>query len=403
MIPFNNALSIVLSHTTTFGKEILNLEDALGAVLASNIKTNHDIPFFDNSAVDGFGIKIKDIEKTPGELKLIAIVKAGDQPKTKCYPGTTIKILTGAPIPPGVEAVVMKEFCEEENGFVKIKKQVSCGDNIRKKGEEFKKGTTVLPSGTRITPPVIGLLATIGYNKCLVYKKPRIAVIATGSELIKVGKKLKCGKIYESNSYAISACLKELRINHNVSWVSDNKKALQKKISEALKSYDVIITIGGISVGDYDFVKDIVQTLGVKTIFTKVAMKPAKPNYFGVLYKNKKKELIFGLPGNPVSALVSFHQIIKPALLKMIGAKITKSINISGTLSSTLKKKAGRLEFVRGFIEGHNGKLLVIPTKGQGSHMLGGIANANCLIYFPKEKAFLPSGSKVEVELLNWR
>lgn len=399
MIPFNKALALVLKNCRVLGKQQIKIENASGFFLAENINSRYDIPFFDNSAVDGYGINSKDLTKLPAKLKISFNVCAGDYTKLKICHGEAVKIMTGAKIPSGVSAVVMKEFTEEINGFVKINKKVKEGENIRRCGEEFKKGTKVLKAGTQITPPVLGLIASLGYGKCLVFKKPKVTVIVTGSELIRPGEKLKPGKIYESNSYSISACLKELGINdHKVVVVKDNKMIIKKHISKALKVSDVVITVGGISVGDYDFVKDIVTSLGVKSVFTKIAIKPAKPNYFGVL----GSKLIFGLPGNPVSALVSFNKLIKPAILKMMGAKNLANFMTRALLTTDLYKKKGRLEFVRGFFEQRNGNILVTPCKFQGSHMLSGIAGANCLIYFPEKSNFLPKGKKVELEFLSW-
>ena len=273
----------------------------------------------------------------------------------------------------------MKEFCEESNNFVVFKKTARLGENIRKKGEEYFKGKKILDAGTLINPPIVGLLASLGYSSFLVYKKPKVSVVVTGSELIKPGKKLRPGKIYESNSFSIVSALQGIGINETtLSSVKDNKKNIKKLLYKAIKDSDVIITIGGISVGDKDYVKDVLRELGVKTKFSTVAMKPAKPNYFGVF----KKKLVFGLPGNPVSAILSFHELIKPALLKTIGVKNVSGFNTSAILTHNLKKKSGRLEFVRGELIQKNGDLLVTPMEAQGSHMLSGICNANSLIYF---------------------
>lgn len=407
MISFNEALSIVLDKSFLLGVKTVKLQDSIGCVLAKDILTRYDIPFFDNSAVDGFGVKISDIKDAskgcPVKLKLIGEVKAGDVLRKKLFKGEAVKILTGTLIPQGVEAVVMKEYSYEDSNYVYLKKAARHGSNIRKKGEEYSKNTLVLSKGTKITPPVVGLLATLGCNSCLVYKKPHISIIVTGSELMQPGRKLGLGKIYESNSYALAACLDGLGIkDYKITVTKDEKRTIKKHIKNALNNSDVVITVGGISVGDYDFVKDILVNVGIKTFFTEVAMKPAKPNYFGIYSKNKKRRLIFGLPGNPVSSLVSFHQIIKPSLLKMMGQINIHHFNTKAVLAANLKKKINRLEFVRGFAEQKNGSLLVKPTKGQGSHMLSGIANANCLIGFPREKDWIHKGEYVNIELISW-
>lgn len=408
MICYDEALSIILANSNPIGIKSLKLTKATSYVLAKDILAKYNIPFFNNSAVDGFGIRTSDIinssSESPVKLRLIGTVQAGDLPSIKLLPETTIKILTGAPIPDDVEAVVMKEYTKEIGNYVYFYKGASKWENIRREGEEFRIGSRVLSQGTLITPPVIGLLATLGYNKCSAYLKPKISIIVTGNELVKPGKKLPKGKIYESNSYALVSALNELGIyDLNIVLVKDDKKLIKKQLKKALRSSDVVITVGGISVGDYDFVKDIVSSLQVKTLFTKIAIKPAKPNYFGTFAKKRQiKKLVFGLPGNPVSALVSFQQLIKPAILKIMGARSFIPFKTKAILTETLSKKPGRLEFVRGKVEQKNGDLLVQPTKGQGSHMLGGIANANCLIYFPQEQKSLSKGEKVNVEFLSW-
>ena len=403
MIPYHKALSTVLVCASPLGSEIVKLEQAVGSVLAKDISTKYNIPFFDNSAVDGFGIKVLDVKnasiEAPAKLRLIGTIKAGDSFKDMVTPGTTVKIFTGALIPDGVEAVVMKESSYETGKDVYLKQSANNWENIRREGEEFHINQEVVSKGMFITPPVVGLIATLGYNKCSVYLKPKVSIIVTGSELIKPGKKLSPGKIYESNSYALIAALKEIGIKEcSVVCVKDDKKIIKKQIKKALRSSDVIISVGGISVGDYDFIKEIYNSIGVKTHFTEIAMKPAKPNYFGSF----KKKLVFGLPGNPVSALVSFHQLIRPALLKIMGAKSINPFQTKATLTENLIKKPGRLEFVRGVLEQKNSDLLVCPTKGQGSHMLGGIANANCLIHFPQEQKSIAKGEKVYIDLLSW-
>ena len=403
MIPYHEALSIVLACANPLGSKIIKLEQAIGSVLAKDISTKYNIPFFDNSAVDGYGVRVSDVKNAsneyPVKLQLIGTIKAGDEPKVVITPGTTVKILTGASIPDGVEAVIMREFCYEEKKYVYLKKSASKWENIRREGEEFHINERVIEKGTYINPPVIGLLATLGYKKCWVHLKPRVRVIVTGNELIKPGEKLAPGKIYESNSYALVAALKEIGIKkYSVVCVKDDKKIIKNQIKKALKSSDIIISVGGISVGDYDFVKEVFNSVGVKTLFTEVAIKPAKPNYFGSF----KKKLVFGLPGNPVSALVSFHQLIRPALLKIMGAKSTAPFQAKAALTENLNKKPGRLEFVRGILEQKNGDLLVQPTKGQGSHMLGGIVKANCLIHFPLEKKSMLKGETADLEFLQW-
>lgn len=409
MIAYDEALSIVLSQAHPLGIQRVELDHLLGHVLAEPVFCPIDLPNFDNSAVDGFGVRVSDVESAtdtdPVALKLLGIIRAGDFQDIEVVPGTAVKILTGAPIPKGVEAVVMQEYSRAFNGIVHLSRPAKMGENIRRKGEEFQKGQEVLHSGARITPPTLGLLASLGYPSFRVYYKPTVAIVVTGNELVPPGMTLQPGQIYESNSYSLIAALKAAGVdNCIVRWAKDDKESLRQELSNALENADIVITTGGVSVGECDYVKEILIDLHVESHFWKVAIKPGKPVYFGSLSNSQTpfKKLVFGLPGNPVAMLLTFQLLAKPALLKMMGVEESDSFKIVACLTHDLRKKPGRLEFVRGIVSSQNGKLSVKPAIGQGSHMLGGLSQANCLIQFPAEESHLPAGEKVEVELLNW-
>ncbi len=408
MISYEEALKIILEHSAPLGQQRLRLENLLGAYLARPVLATLEMPRFDNSAVDGFGVQIGDIQEAasdnPVKLSLVGTIRAGDAGNLKLTPGHAIKILTGAPVPKDVEAVVMKEFCEEQENQVLIHQLVDLGENIRRRGEEFRKGSLVLSSGIRVTPPVIGLLATFGYKSFWAYRRPKVALVITGSELVQPGKPLKPGQIYNSNAYALKAAVQEMGIlDCQVFEAKDEREATLKQLKKALQMADVVIPVGGISVGAYDFVKEVLTALGVETHFWKVALKPGKPVYFGSWgASGKRKKLVFGLPGNPVSALVTFHQLVRPALLKMMGSPETFLAKIQAKLTTPLRKKAGRLEWVRGIATLENGRFKVCPTKGQDSHMLGGLSKANCLICFPEAEESLSEGEGVSVDFLQW-
>jgi molybdopterin molybdotransferase len=314
--------------------------------------------------------------------------------------GFAIKIFTGACVPQNANAIVMQEYAEEKNHAVSISRKVEKGENIRRRGKEFKKGEIVIERGNLITPPVVGMLASMGYSKVRVYKKPNIGLIVTGNELRSPWVRLRTSDIHDSNSFTLTAALRLVGINPViVRRTKDNKRSIKLALEEAIKLSEVVISVGGVSVGEYDFVKEILNELGVKKIFWKVAIKPGKPNYFGIY----RKKLIFGLPGNPVAAMISYNQLVMPALGKMMGLGNKKSSRIKAKLSTSLKKKTARLEFVRGIVSQNRiGGLIVTPTKGQDSHMLGGLAKANCLINFPMEAYKMSKGKKVTVSLLNW-
>lgn len=406
MITYDEALEKILSHVPLMPVKRLTLDTLPGFVIAEEVVANFDMPSFDNSAVDGFGVVSSDLvsagEGSPCKLTLQATIQAGDSATHDLSPNSALKILTGAPVPASVDAVVMKEFTEEKNGSVLIKCTASPGMNIRRKGEEFHAGQQVLNSGNLANAAVIGLLATLGYSTFPAYKKPTISVMSTGNELVEPGQSLKPGQIYDSNSFALSAALNSLGLlGVQRLHAKDDPTSTRKTLQRALKTSDVVISCGGVSVGDYDFVKDIAEEIGIETVFWKIAIKPGKPVYFGILDQGNSRKLIFGLPGNPVSALVTFHQLVKPALLKMMGLNY-QPLRLAAKLSAPLKKQAGRMEFVRGKLRSEEGQLLVSPAKGQDSHMMGGIATADCLIYFPLDSQTLAAGDMVTVEQLIW-
>jgi molybdopterin molybdotransferase len=402
MIDFEAARQKVLQHTPVPGTRFVSLDRCRGYVLAENVAAKEHVPSFDSSAVDGYAVRIQDItdasNSNPVALDLIGTVRAGDSGSLRVRKNTAVKIFTGAPVPRSANAVVMVEVTEESNGKVLIKSPVTKRQNIRGKGEEFKKGQRVFSPGTAITPPVVAMLASLGKTNIRVYKKPRVTLVITGDELRPPSAKLKPGQIRDSNSYALKSFLESIGIEridiiHSKDSISDTRRAFKK----ALRRSDLVISVGGISVGEYDLVKDVLEDIGVRRVFWKVAMKPGKPNYFGM----KDKKLVFGLPGNPVSAMVSFYVLVRPALVTLMGSTEYTSFIVQARLTESLTKKPGRMEFVRGMLgKNETGELTVTAAKGQDSHMIGGMATANCLIYFPKEYAVLEQGSIVDIELL---
>lgn len=416
MIDFQEALSKVLEHVQPITTKRVRLDHLFGYCLAEPILATCDMPSFDNSAVDGFGILANDVKKasrlTPVVLKLAGVISAGttanlndDIAIRKISPGQTIKLLTGAPVPDCVEAVVMREFCEETEGQIAFTREVITGENIRRRAEEFVSGQEVIPKHTMITPPVIGILASMGLTSARVYRKPKIAIIVTGNELVEPGKKLKPGQIYDSNSYAVKAAIQSFGIEDcQVYHATDDLKATKKLLSTAANQADVVISTGGVSVGDFDYVKDAAEAIGFETIFWKIAIKPGKPVYFARLNNvtPKRQVLLFGLPGNPVAALVILHKLVKPALLKIMGASNYQPTLYQACLKKPLKKKSGRMEFVRAVAGSSCQGIDVEPTKGQDSHMLSGLVKANSLIHFVKESEQITSGQTVQVEFIKW-
>ncbi len=410
MISLDEARSAVLDHAEPLPATKATLESALGCVLALPVCTKLDLPSFDNSAVDGFGVHVDDVagacERSPIRLELTRTVRAGEDVSGVELPkGKAVKIMTGAVVPADVEAVTMREYCREERECVYVQRPAKPGENIRRRGEEFQQGQQVLDAGTRITPAVVGLLATVGLTDVEVHRKPRVAVLVTGDELVKPGTALRPGQIYESNSFALAAILREMGIaDLRTLHLKDDKEVVTDGIRESLNGSDVLITVGGVSVGDFDYVKQAMADLGVEQIFWKINMKPGKPNFVGVFRKGSgANTLVFGLPGNPVSAQVSFHHLVRPAILKMMGAASVDRQRLLAELAADIQHKPGRREFLRGVLETKQGRPVVRPVSGQGSHMQGGLAKANCLIDVPADCPGFKQGEQVFVEPLTWR
>lgn len=404
MIEFEQAIQLIIQNTPLKKTEQVGIEQSLDCFLAQDVLANTDLPRFTSSAADGYAVKVNDVKnankKYPVSLPLRGEIKAGDFVNVSHKQGETYRILTGAPIPKNVDAVVMKEFTEQIGEDILFKTSAEIGQNIRYQGEEFKKGSIILPHTTLINPAVVGALASLGIRMIKVYKRPKVALLVTGNELVPLGKKLKHGQIYDSNYHTLSSALRQMDIQAiNLGIAKDDKVSLSRKIKSGIAKADVLIVSGGISVGEYDYVQEIFEKFSVKKIFWRVAIKPGKPTYFGV----KGRKLVFGLPGNPVASSVTFHQFVKPTLIKMMGGRDDKQPLLTANINSELKKKSRRLEFVRGVLKySDTGDLHVTPIAERGSHMLGSFAKANCLIHFPKDEEILLKGSYVTITPINW-
>jgi molybdopterin molybdotransferase len=399
----------------------LPLVDVNGYYLAESIIAKFKLPPFDNSAVDGFGVLLKDVEfasdAKPSQLKCIGEMKAGSDKDFRLEPGSCIKILTGARVPDGVEAVLMQECCELRDGVVHIFKQARKLENIRLAGEEFAEGSEVMPAGVLTTPPVIGLLANFGYEQFSVIEKPRVAIVTTGDELVQPGQPLARGQIYDSNSFMMRAAILALGITEvKLIATKDTVEATRIAFTEAVEFADVVISSGGVSVGDYDVVKDVLEEMEVKTVFWGVKIKPGEPVYFGTTSKSGAlNKLVFGLPGNPVALLVTYHQLVKPALLKMMGkidqssaesklkARVLPESTTRVRVPSSKKRTGERVDLVRATLSTTSEAFLVAkPTIGQDSHMLSGLAKAQCLLHLKTGPDLPADQSPVVVEPIEW-
>lgn len=399
MIAFEKAMELVLKHTPVLSSTEKRITELRSEILAEDVIAPVSLPYFSNSAMDGFALKAEDTAAVPVELKIKGCVKAGDSPAIRVGRGEAVKIMTGASIPQGADSVVMKEVTEEKKDKVVVKEPVRKGENVRVKGEEIKKGQRALKKDTVLNPAAVGLLAALGREKARVIRKPKVSLLVTGDELVKPGEKLAPGKIWESNSSILRATLALMEIDVvNLGLVQDEQRALEKHIEKALKGSEVFLISGGISVGDYDLVQDALLKARVKRIFWRVAMKPGKPTFFG----KKGKTLVFGLPGNPVSALVVLLELVRPALLKMAGHRHLLLPEREAFLEERLHKRPGRVHFMRGCYHQRDGSYYVRSTGLQGSHILASMAAANCLVILDRERDVFEPQEKVRIQILPW-
>ena len=401
MILVKEAQNIILEKLQPLEPEKIPLLNTVGAVLQEDICAHRDNPPADNSAMDGYALRFNDIssldQNNPLSLKVVEDIPAGQKPTKSINPGEASRIMTGAVVPGGADTVVMVEETEKKNGSVSILKPQKKGSHVRKQGEDFKKGDILLSKGDLVTSSNIAIIATAGYAKLSVNRKPVVAILSTGDELVDVDAKAEDHQIINSNTYLLASQVLESGAKPMLlGIVRDRKDDIKEKLKSANKA-DIIVTSGGVSVGDYDFVKDAIQDLGSEIVFWKIAMKPGKPLTFSMLSKRP----LFGLPGNPVSSFVSFEQFVRPAILKMSGHTDIFRKTIRATLTEGIKKKDdGRRHFLRSTLTYINGSYSVSALSGQGSNMLASLASANSLLIIPESETELKSGQQVEVQVL---
>jgi len=401
MLKVEEALNKILSHVEPLGAEKVSILESLGRIISENINAPRDIPPLDNSAMDGYALRSEDILKASLEnrvrLEVLEDLPAGFISKKVIQRGQAIRIMTGAPVPGGADAVIPVEDTERGDGFTLVLNPVSPGENIRKAGEDVRKGDQVISAGDLVRPAEIGMMASVGRSFVSVYQRPLIAILCTGEELVDVDGVLEEGKIISSNSYTLAAQVKDCgAIPLQLGIAKDQKEDIEKKLQQGLRA-DVIISSAGISVGDYDFVKDVLKNLGMEMVFWKVAMQPGRPLAFGTI----RGKPVFGLPGNPVSSMVSFEQFVRPSLLKMMGHHQLFRPVIEAILKEEIRKKAGRRQFIRASVSLKENQYVVTTTGEQGSGILKSMVKANGLIVIPEDLEIVRAGEKVKVQLLN--
>jgi molybdopterin molybdotransferase len=401
MISVDEALSKILSCIHPFGFEKVSLLDALGRVIAEDICAPRDIPPFDNSAMDGYAVKWEDIKDAsaglPVRLEVVEDLPAGSVSSRTLGKGQAIRIMTGAPIPRGVDTVVPVEKTKKEGLSVLILVTVPYRSNIRWAGEDVRKGDCVIAKGDVLRSGGIGMIASTGRSFVSVYQRPLVAILCTGEELVDVDEDLNGVKIVSSNSYTLAGQVKECgAIPVQLGIARDRKEEIEEKLRQGLRA-DVLISSAGMSVGDYDFVKDALRQLGVQMIFWRVAMKPGKPMAFGTL----QGKPVFGLPGNPVASMVAFEEFVRPALLKMMGHLRLFRPVVEAILREDIKKEAGRRHFIRSSVVYEKGRFFVTTTGPQGSDRLTSMVKANGLMIVPEDRGIVKAGEIVKVQVLD--
>ena len=413
MISVEEALEKVLSYFDVLEAEDELVLDSLGRVLAEDIYSTINIPPMDNSAMDGYAVQAQSTvgatRSSPNILGVIGEVAAGYLTKEEVMPGTAIRIMTGAPVPKGADAVVQFEHTDEEIRKAQdqplteigVLRQVEEGLNIRRAGEDISSGSLVLKKGTLLRPQEIGVLASLGREVVPVIRRPLVAILSTGDELVDVGKPLPLGKIYSSNTYSLAAqVIRYGGIPKILGIARDDVQELEDKIKQA-QDADLLITSAGVSVGDYDIVKDVLARQGEVTFWT-VRMKPGKPLAFGVLRLGKSMIPHLGLPGNPVSSMITFEQFARPAILKMLGRENLDKPTIHARSESRVKNTNGRCIFARVWVSKQEGQYFARVVGPQGSGILTSMAQANGLMIVPEDVPAVEVGDDVVVQMLDW-
>ncbi len=384
---------ILRSIKTKASSERVKIKQALGRVLAEDIKSTINVPNYKNSAMDGYAINVEDFSQENNIYKCIGESFAGDPYTNKVGINKAIKVMTGGLVPDSCNAVIMKELVKIKNNMIEIQSKVVKDQNIRFPGEDIKKNQKVLLKGNEIDEIDIGILASLGIEYIPVYKKPTIGFISTGDELVSIKKSIKPSQVYDSNRYLLHGLLTKYPVAiKDYGVVKDKLASIKKKFDKASSECDVLITTGGVSVGEADFVKDVLTLLG-KVSFWKISVKPGRPLAFGKI----KNCIFFGLPGNPVSVVVTFNLFVRSAVDKLVGKKNKNSLALTAELVSDIKKRKGRKEYKRGILISRNKKLFVKTSGSQGSNILSSVKDANCYIELDEQMGQLKKGNSVKV------
>lgn len=394
----SEAQRVIFESVEKMGVETVRLERALGRVLAGDILANRDLPPYAVSAMDGFAVRSADLADAPVTLEIVEDIKAGDMPAKTVMQGQCARIMTGAPVPRGADAVIRVEDTREVSAtHVEIARAVKPGNDIRPQGENMEDGKVVLTAGTEITPGVIGVLATVKATQFAVYRRPTVAILSTGNELEGMDEPLDPNKIPDSNTYALMAQVQALGIEPVLLGIArDDPAELEQYLRRGLE-YDVLLVSGGTSVGVHDYVRPTIEKLGVGMKFWRVAVRPGHPLAFG----STDKTLVFGLPGNPVSSMVCFEEFVLPALRGMMGNPRLYRRTVTARLAHPVKFRPGRTEFIRVQLARDGAGYIASSTGTQSSGVLLSMAKADGLLVVPSDSTGLAEGEQVVVQLLD--
>jgi molybdopterin molybdotransferase len=378
--------------------------DALDCVLAEDVTSEVDLPGFDNASMDGYAVTMPDVAVAstghPVLLPVVGDIPAGSRERVRLTAGSAVRIMTGAPLPTGADAVVPVEWTDGGIARVEIGRAPSAGQYMRSVGEDVRKGETLLREGTRLTPRHVALLAAIGRARVLVRPRPRVVVLSTGSELMEPGRPLGYGQIYDANGYGLAAAASELgAVARHLGIVADDPGEFLAMLQDQLVRADLLITSGGVSMGAYDTVKEVLSQLGTVR-FDKVAMQPGMPQGFGTIGADPTP--IFTLPGNPVSSLVSFEVFVRPAIRKMWGEANLHRHSLVAEVTQGWRSPVDKRQFVRGRLQRRaDGAAVVTPVGGQGSHLVADLAGATCLAVVPEQVTEVRPGDTLRCMLLD--
>lgn len=403
MLSVEEALKRILADIKPLAITHVPLSEARGLVLAQDIVAQEDIPPFDNSAMDGFALLSKDSKSVAGQpprLRVTGEIAAGYVTSSAVEDGTAMRIMTGAPVPQGADTIIQVELTRSagpDSPWVEVLEEVVPGNNIRPAGEDIQRGQTVLTQGIEIGAWEIGILATLGWVTVPVIRRPRVAILGTGDEVIDIGESLQPGKIRNSNSYLLEAAVREAGAEaHRLGVARDTVESLREKFSEAT-TYDLILTSGGVSVGDFDLVKKIMQEQG-NIDFWRINMRPGKPVAFGYIGAAP----LLGLPGNPVSTAVTFELFGRPLIRKMLGHTQLFKPQIDVIVEDGVSDRAMRRHYVRAHVRWQNGRFIAHTTGNQGSHIMTSLLNANAFVIVPEGGVVIQPGDTAKAMMLDW-